>query len=238
MPDTEMNTPADAGTVSKDFADMPQGDIDFIMTCIQNATDGALTVDSAKIASKMGYVNPRSVSNRIGQIKKKYGLAIKAGTGKATADADGTVTTPATKTPRTPNKVTKTPKTPRTKATPTPTKGKKAPAKITAEADVDMADAEGNEEGGASLTVKDDTDDAVLETPTKPKKTSVKRTPAAKKVPTVKKSPAAKKAVAKKEVKSEEKVKDEDEDADMEEGSADLSVKATGEEVKSEGVAE
>lgn len=44
MSDTEMNTPADAGAVSKDFADMPQGDIDFIMTCIQNAIDGALTV--------------------------------------------------------------------------------------------------------------------------------------------------------------------------------------------------
>ncbi|CZR53693.1 uncharacterized protein PAC_03573 [Phialocephala subalpina] len=244
MSDTEMNT-STAGTAgtasgaSGAFADMPQGDVDFIMACIQNANDGVLTVDAAKIAANLGYNNVRSVGNRLNLIKKKYGLAISASAAKKSAvtgaDADASVSTP-TKTPKTPNKVVKTPKTPRTKATPTPAKTKKTPAKKSADADTEMGDAEHDEEEGGVSIAKDEDDEAAPETPTKPKKAAVKKAPAVKKTPAVKKSPA-KKTPAKKEVKSKEKVV-EDLDEDMEEAVADLSVKATGEEVEPEGDAE
>ncbi|CZR55061.1 uncharacterized protein PAC_04947 [Phialocephala subalpina] len=53
------------------------GDLDFLLHCVMNTVDGVFVVDMVKVASAMNYANVRSVGNRTGQIKKKYGVSIK-----------------------------------------------------------------------------------------------------------------------------------------------------------------
>ncbi|KAE8440844.1 hypothetical protein EG329_006387 [Mollisiaceae sp. DMI_Dod_QoI] len=171
MSGTEMQTPVKGGPSNASAADqekgpdnvfegMPQGDIDFIMACINHAMDGAITVDVAKLAAKFNYTNARSVNNRIGVIRKKYGLTINGGSApKKAGEAAGDDASPgpkAVKTPKVPrtpaskDKVTKsgssTKRKPKAVASATPTKAKKAAAKGKAvEADTNMADPEGDD---------------------------------------------------------------------------------------------
>ncbi|PVH80954.1 hypothetical protein DL98DRAFT_571549 [Cadophora sp. DSE1049] len=145
---------------------MSQQDIDFLLTCIKNTTGGVLTVDATKIATALNYSNPRSVTNKISLLKKKYGLAIStAGAKAASASAsagDGIAAAPAIpKTPAPP----KTPKGKVTKAKATP-KGsatKKTPVKkaiesaAKAEDDSEEADAdEEMEDAKETIAKKDD----------------------------------------------------------------------------------
>jgi hypothetical protein len=97
-------------------------------------------VDINKVAEVQGFKNPRSVTNRILALKKKYGIPL--GSGKPLADLDSPVTAKVPKTPST-NRVTKA-RASSKKATPRTAKGgnpkKEEPD---AEADVDAdADAE------------------------------------------------------------------------------------------------
>ncbi|KAH7370834.1 hypothetical protein BKA65DRAFT_472009 [Rhexocercosporidium sp. MPI-PUGE-AT-0058] len=148
MSDTEAAAPAAKSDT------VPQQDVEFIMTCIRNATGGVLTVDGVKIATQLGFQNPRSVTNKISLIKKKYGLAISTAGAKAAASTAGggdgalapmIVKTPAP--PRTPKgKVTKAKATPKGSAKKTPVKKAiKSPTKPV-EADGESEDAEADEE--------------------------------------------------------------------------------------------
>ncbi|KAH9217310.1 hypothetical protein DL95DRAFT_494359 [Leptodontidium sp. 2 PMI_412] len=149
MSDTETATAA----ATKGDA-IPQQDAEFIMTCIKNATGGVLTVDAAKIAAQLGFTNPRSVTNKISNIKKKYGLAIStagAKSGASSAGGDGAALAPfIAKTPappRTPKgKVTKAKAIPKSAAKETPSKkATKSEAKAV-EAGGESEDVEADEE--------------------------------------------------------------------------------------------
>jgi hypothetical protein len=107
-------------------------------------------VDTGAVAETLNYKNPKSVANRVGQLKKKYDLPIgtaKSDTPKKASDASG-ANEPAI--PATPSKqrVTKT-RTPIKKNAVPKTKGKKAAKK---EAPEDDADA--NEEVDEDMAVK------------------------------------------------------------------------------------
>jgi hypothetical protein len=97
-------------------------------------------VDINKVAEVQGFKNPRSVTNRILALKKKYGIPL--GSGKPLADLDGPATAKVPKTSSS-NRVTKARASPK-KATPRSAKGgkpKKEESEAEAEADVD-ADAD------------------------------------------------------------------------------------------------
>ncbi|KAG4428782.1 hypothetical protein IFR05_015731 [Cadophora sp. M221] len=157
MSDIETATATATAAAKGDKGDkgdaIPQQDAEFIMTCIKNATGGVLTVDAAKIAAQLGFINPRSVTNKISNIKKKYGLAISTAggskAGSSSAGGDGAALAPfIAKTPappRTPKgKVTKAKATPKSSAKKAPVK--KAPnSPVKAEADGESEDAEANE---------------------------------------------------------------------------------------------
>ncbi|CZT11846.1 hypothetical protein WAI453_003138 [Rhynchosporium graminicola] len=124
---------------------MSQADTDFILVCIKNAIGGVLTVDGNKIAAELNYTNPRSVTNKISAIKKKYGLPIStASASKTSADFASAPLRKVKKTPgapKTPNgKITK------RKATPKKTSAKKAAVKtavkVESESESEQADAE------------------------------------------------------------------------------------------------
>ncbi|EPE36240.1 hypothetical protein GLAREA_05578 [Glarea lozoyensis ATCC 20868] len=105
---------------------MPSNDVEFLIMCLKNTNGGVVSINSAAVASAMNYSNPRSVTNRIAALKKKYDLPF--GTAKASPTKS---TTDEVKLPVTPtkNRVTKTKATPRKAATP---KGK---AKLEAKAE-------------------------------------------------------------------------------------------------------
>ncbi|KAF7879864.1 uncharacterized protein EAF02_008034 [Botrytis sinoallii] len=136
---------------------MSQADVDFLMCCLRNTTGGSiqgknLKVDTQKVAQLLNYKNPRSVSNKVSSIKKKFDLPFgassrtadevaggKAGKGdvslKKASDANGT-NEPAVPTTPSKNRVTK------AKATPKP-RAKKVPAKKSAkkvESDEELSD--------------------------------------------------------------------------------------------------
>ncbi|KAI9647212.1 hypothetical protein NHQ30_003595 [Ciborinia camelliae] len=133
---------------------MSQADVDFLMCCLRNTTGGSIQVDTQRVAQLLNYKNPRSVSNKVSSIKKKYDLPFgassrtaeemtssntgKAGKGDASpkkasdANGDNEPVVPATPSK---NRVTK------TKATPKPRAAtKKAPAKKTKKAVVESED--------------------------------------------------------------------------------------------------
>ncbi|KAF7916624.1 uncharacterized protein EAE98_010633 [Botrytis deweyae] len=132
---------------------MSQADVDFLMCCLRNTTGGSIQVDTQKVAQLLNYKNPRSVSNKVSSIKKKFDLPFgassrtadevaggKAGKGdlspKKASDANGT-NEPAVPTTPSKNRVTK------AKATPKP-RAKKVPAKKSAkkveESDEELSD--------------------------------------------------------------------------------------------------
>lgn len=99
------------------------------------------------MAEVQGFKNPRSVTNRILALKKKYGIQL--GSGKPSADLDGAVTAKVPKTPST-NRVTKAASSSK-KATPRTAKGGKPKKEESdAEADVD-ADADAESVAGSFL---------------------------------------------------------------------------------------
>ncbi|APA05600.1 predicted protein [Sclerotinia sclerotiorum 1980 UF-70] len=133
MSDNEAaSTPAQAN------GGMSQVEVDFLMCCLRNTTGGSIQVDTQKVAQLLNYKNPRSVSNKVSSIKKKYNLPFgassrtaeemavsKPGKGDASpkkaSDANGD-NEPAVPTTPSKNRVTK------TKAIPKP-RVKKTPAK-------------------------------------------------------------------------------------------------------------
>ncbi|KAF7900655.1 uncharacterized protein EAF01_007957 [Botrytis porri] len=122
---------------------MSQADVDFLMCCLRNTTGGSiqgkiLKVDTQKVAQLLNYKNPRSVSNKVSSIKKKFDLPFgassrtadevaggKAGKGdvspKKASDANGT-NEPAVPTTPSKNRVTKAKATPKSRAKKTPAK--------------------------------------------------------------------------------------------------------------------
>ncbi|CAD6443707.1 1f47dd4f-d355-4a5c-bd94-1963d3cf71d2 [Sclerotinia trifoliorum] len=78
MSDNETaSTPAQAN------GGMSQVEVDFLMCCLRNTTGGSIQgkifkVDTQKVAQLLNYKNPRSVSNKVSSIKKKYNLPFGA----------------------------------------------------------------------------------------------------------------------------------------------------------------
>ncbi|KAM0159227.1 hypothetical protein ACHAPG_003709 [Botrytis cinerea] len=142
---------------------MSQSDVDFLMCCLRNTTGGSIQgnfikVDTQKVAQLLQYKNPRSVSNKVSFIKKKYDLPFgassrtademaggKAGKGdvspKKASDANGT-NEPAVPTTPSKNRVTKTKAAPRSRAKKTPAK---KPAKKAEESDEELSDVKDDE---------------------------------------------------------------------------------------------
>ncbi|KAG0647931.1 hypothetical protein D0Z07_6046 [Hyphodiscus hymeniophilus] len=142
MSDNE-NTGADGA----DVGGMTSVDVKFLITCLQNAAGGSISIDNTKVAEALNYKNPRSVANKIALLKKKYDLplgtsgkgagALTASPKTGTTPKDATVPKTPTKTP-TKGRVTK----PRVNSS---TKKKPAPkTKVKAKAESD--DEEGEEE--------------------------------------------------------------------------------------------
>ncbi|KAJ8071508.1 hypothetical protein OCU04_001827 [Sclerotinia nivalis] len=137
---------------------MSQVEVDFLMCCLRNTTGGSIQVDTQKVAQLLNYKNPRSVSNKVSSIKKKYNLPFgassrtaeemavsKPGRGDASpkkaSDANGD-NEPAIPTTPSKNRVTKakaTPK-PRTKKTPAKKSAKKVAAEESEEELTDVKD--------------------------------------------------------------------------------------------------
>ncbi|KAG4026867.1 hypothetical protein MFRU_035g00190 [Monilinia fructicola] len=157
MSDTEMAT---GSQVPQANGGMSQADVDFLMCCLRNTTGGSIQVDTQRVAHLLNYKNPRSVSNKVSSIKKKYDLPFgassrtaeemaslnpgKHGKGdaspKKTSDANGD-NEPAIPTTPSKNRVTKA----KAKAAPKPRATKKAPAKkskkvISEDEDDELAD--------------------------------------------------------------------------------------------------
>ncbi|KAF7956922.1 hypothetical protein EAE96_004246 [Botrytis aclada] len=114
---------------------MSQADVDFLMCCLRNTTGGSIQVDTQKVAQLLNYKNPRSVSNKVSSIKKKFDLPFgassrtadevaggKAGKGDVSPKNANGANEPAVPTTPSKNRVTK------AKATPKP-RAKKVPAK-------------------------------------------------------------------------------------------------------------
>ncbi|KAK6606416.1 hypothetical protein H4I96_04878 [Botrytis cinerea] len=137
---------------------MSQSDVDFLMCCLRNTTGGSIQVDTQKVAQLLQYKNPRSVSNKVSFIKKKYDLPFgassrtademaggKAGKGdvspKKASDANGT-NEPAVPTTPSKNRVTKTKAAPRSRAKKTTAK---KPAKKAEESDEELSDVKDDE---------------------------------------------------------------------------------------------
>ncbi|KAM0125668.1 hypothetical protein ACHAP3_009660 [Botrytis cinerea] len=137
---------------------MSQSDVDFLMCCLRNTTGGSIQVDTQKVAQLLQYKNPRSVSNKVSFIKKKYDLPFgassrtademaggKAGKGdvspKKASDANGT-NEPAVPTTPSKNRVTKIKAAPRSRAKKTPAK---KPAKKAEESDEELSDVKDDE---------------------------------------------------------------------------------------------
>ncbi|KAI9883817.1 MAG: hypothetical protein M1823_004401 [Watsoniomyces obsoletus] len=152
---TEKGDKSEKGDKVEGVAGMNDGDLKFMAECFRNST-GALAIDFEAVADALGLKNPRSVSNRMSAIRKKYGLNINTTTGKSGAAAaagtaggiignDGKVAKkPSTpRTPRTKDTPKKTPSGSRRKSeATTPTKrGRKA---VKAQEDEEMVDAEDN----------------------------------------------------------------------------------------------
>ncbi|KAB8301202.1 hypothetical protein EYC80_003093 [Monilinia laxa] len=139
MSDTEMATSSQAPQAN---GGMSQADVDFLMCCLRNTTGGSIQVDTQRVAQLLNYKNPRSVSNKVSNIKKKYDLPFgassrtaeemaslntgKHGKGDASpkkaSDVNGD-NEPAIPTTPSKNRITK------VKATPKPRTTKKTPAK-------------------------------------------------------------------------------------------------------------
>ncbi|RAL66367.1 hypothetical protein DID88_006036 [Monilinia fructigena] len=139
MSDTEMVASSQAPQAN---GGMSQADVDFLMCCLRNTTGGSIQVDTQRVAQLLNYKNPRSVSNKVSNIKKKYDLPFgassrtaeemaslntgKHGKGDASpkkaSEANGD-NEPAVPTTPSKNRVTK------AKATPKPRTTKKTPAK-------------------------------------------------------------------------------------------------------------
>ncbi|KAI9755053.1 MAG: hypothetical protein M1815_005218 [Lichina confinis] len=103
------NTPVTLGGVTP-------SDAKFLIECLKNSR-GPVSVDVEKVASAMGLTNPKSVSNRLGQLKKKYGMEFTtsgaSGAKTATDVAGSPLAAGKVRKPRTP-RTPKTPKTPKT----------------------------------------------------------------------------------------------------------------------------
>ncbi|KAF7872487.1 hypothetical protein EAF04_003408 [Stromatinia cepivora] len=142
MSDNEVaSSPAQSG------GGMSQVEVDFLMCCLRNTTGGSIQVDTQKVAQLLNYKNPRSVSNKVSSIKKKYNLPFgassrtaeemavsKPGRGdsspKKASDANGD-NEPAIPTTPSKNRVTKAKATPKPRAKKTP--AKKSTKKVAAE---------------------------------------------------------------------------------------------------------
>ncbi|QSZ33713.1 hypothetical protein DSL72_005284 [Monilinia vaccinii-corymbosi] len=112
---------------------MSQADVDFLMCCLRNTTGGSiqpfpiadgkqiLKIDTQRVAQILNYKNPRSVSNKVSNIKKKYDLPFGASSRTAedmasTKPANGD-DEPAVPTTPSKNRVTKAKAIPRSRAT-------------------------------------------------------------------------------------------------------------------------
>ncbi|KAH8593733.1 hypothetical protein B0O99DRAFT_688566 [Bisporella sp. PMI_857] len=87
MSDNENPSTAASGEA---IEGMPAADVKFLIACLQNTTAGAISVDTVKVATELGYSNHRSVGNKVLALKKKYGLPFGTGAGKK--GGDGTAT--------------------------------------------------------------------------------------------------------------------------------------------------
>jgi hypothetical protein len=102
-------------------------------------------VDINKVAEVQGFKNPKSVANRIAQLKKKYGLPLSSASIKALANKDGDAAT--AEVPKTPssNRVTKA----RASKKVTPRAAKGAKAKKEAKDEESDADADAHADADA-----------------------------------------------------------------------------------------
>ncbi|KAI9784689.1 MAG: hypothetical protein M1816_000754 [Peltula sp. TS41687] len=120
------DTPTKGGNVVMPASDTPtngvggmsEADTKFLIECLKNTKD-VVTVDIEAVASSLQYSNRRSVGNRLGLLRKRYGLAITTSSvsAKAATTTDVTDATDAATGPEnpltTPEKVKK-PRAPRT----------------------------------------------------------------------------------------------------------------------------
>ncbi|KAL2066663.1 hypothetical protein VTL71DRAFT_2735 [Oculimacula yallundae] len=129
---------------------IPPQDANFILCCLKNTVGGVVAVDPAKVALELGYSNPRSVTNKISAIKKKYSIPISSAGAKSgaavTSTADFATALATAKTTTTPTKAAKGKVLARKTATPRKTPNKKAPKSA-----VKAADADGEEEADAEM---------------------------------------------------------------------------------------
>lgn len=134
MSDTEA-TPAKVtkplgGIKEGNFAGMPQQDVDFLVACLKSSVGGSIVVNTIKVAELLEYKNHRSVTNRIKQMKDKYGLFMSGSTKVSVEPTEGDEEDAAEETPAklmTPKAAAK-PKAVKTPAS----SGKKQPAKAKA----------------------------------------------------------------------------------------------------------
>ncbi|ESZ90077.1 hypothetical protein SBOR_9541 [Sclerotinia borealis F-4128] len=152
MSDNDMASP-----VTQANGGMSQADVDFLMCCLRNTTGGSIQVDTQRVAQLLNYKNPRSVSNKVSTIKKKYDLpfgassrtaeemasgnASKPGKGNTSkaSDANGD-NEPAVSTTPSKNRVTKSKATPKPRAATKKTPVKKSAKKVASESDEELTD--------------------------------------------------------------------------------------------------
>ncbi|KAI9825233.1 MAG: hypothetical protein M1832_001267 [Thelocarpon impressellum] len=96
---------------------MNETDSKFLLECLKH-TKGSVTIDLDAVAKSLSYKNPRSVGNRLGVLKKMYGLTIvTSAASKDSGSAAGSPTKPeGVKKSRTPKKTAAAPKQPRKRA--------------------------------------------------------------------------------------------------------------------------
>ncbi|KAL3421745.1 hypothetical protein PVAG01_05901 [Phlyctema vagabunda] len=61
-------------------SEISAADVTFIMTCLQNTNGGSLYVNIPAVAQVLNYTNPKSVSNKLAFMRKRYHIPIITGT--------------------------------------------------------------------------------------------------------------------------------------------------------------
>jgi hypothetical protein len=93
-----LATPAERS--ERETVNISSKDVDFLIACLQHTTGGSITIDIQRVAEAKGFKNPRSVSNKILQLKKQYDLPFNT-SAKGAATNQGP-TTPKPRKPRAP----------------------------------------------------------------------------------------------------------------------------------------
>ncbi|KAJ5032838.1 uncharacterized protein L3040_009429 [Drepanopeziza brunnea f. sp. 'multigermtubi'] len=110
---------------------MSINDFKFLVTCLKNTTGGSLVVDIEKVAEASGMKNPRSAQNKIGALRKKWGINMITHKSKDIKDAADSNHDAAAAAGPSISRTPAPPKTPKGRVTKTKAAAKKAPAKKT-----------------------------------------------------------------------------------------------------------